>query len=256
MKVSIITATYNSAATIADTVKSVANQSYSDIEHLIIDGLSKDHTLDIVKNHHRDNVKIFSSKDKGIYDAMNKGIDAASGEIIGILNSDDMYASPHIISQVVGIFNQYGVDTLYGDLDFVDATNTQKVVRRWISGEFFAPNFTKGWMPPHPTFFVRREVYEKFGKFRLDMGSSADYELMLRFLYKYGISTHYLHRIMIHMRMGGASTASLGAHARANKNDRKAWEVNGLHPNWYTLHMKPLRKVLQYFPSLYKVPHL
>ena len=168
MKVSIITATYNSAATIADTVKSVANQSYSDIEHLIIDGLSKDHTLDIVKNHHRDNVKIFSSKDKGIYDAMNKGIDAASGEIIGILNSDDMYASPHIISQVVGIFNQYGVDTLYGDLDFVDATNTQKVVRRWISGEFFAPNFTKGWMPPHPTFFVRREVYEKFGKFRLD----------------------------------------------------------------------------------------
>ncbi|MCB0648953.1 MAG: glycosyltransferase [Saprospiraceae bacterium] len=255
MKVSIITATYNSASTIADTVKSVADQSYSNIEHLIIDGLSKDNTLDIVKSYGDERIKILSGKDNGIYDAMNKGIDAANGDIIGILNSDDFYASSKIIEQVVGVFNQYGVDTVYGDLDFVDPIQTSKVVRRWISGEFYRPNFTKGWMPPHPTFFVKREAYEKYGQFRLDMGSSADYELMLRFLYKNQVSTHYLHRIMIHMRMGGASTASLGAHAKANQYDRRAWEVNGLQPQWYTLHMKPLRKVLQYFPSLYKVPH-
>ena len=255
LKVSIITATYNSASTIADTINSVAEQTYPYIEHLIVDGFSKDNTLDIVKSYTDERIKILSGKDKGIYDAMNKGIDAATGDIIGILNSDDFYASSKIIEQVVGVFKQYSVDTVYGDLDFVDPIQTSKVVRRWISGEFYRPNFTKGWMPPHPTFFVKREVYEKYGQFRLDMGSSADYELMLRFLYKNQVSTHYLHRIMIHMRMGGASTASLGAHAKANQYDRRAWEVNGLQPHWYTLHMKPLRKVLQYFPSLYKVPH-
>ena len=255
LKVSIITATYNSASTIADTIRSVAEQSYPHIEHLIVDGFSKDDTMDIVKSYEDERIKILSGKDKGLYDAMNKGIGAATGDIIGILNSDDFYASSKIIEQVVGVFKQYGVDTVYGDLDFVDPIQTSKVVRRWISGEFYRPNFIKGWMPPHPTFFVKREVYEKYGQFRLDMGSSADYELMLRFLYKNQVSTHYLHRIMIHMRMGGASTASLGAHAKANQYDRRAWEVNGLQPQWYTLHMKPLRKVLQYFPSLYKVPH-
>ncbi|MFY7965555.1 MAG: glycosyltransferase family 2 protein [Chitinophagaceae bacterium] len=245
MKISIITATYNSAATVADTIASVANQSYQNIEHLIIDGLSKDNTLEVVKNS-KHNGPVFSEKDKGIYDAMNKGITKASGDVIGILNSDDFYASNDIIEQVAHLFATTNCDLLYGDLHFVHQNDTTKVKRKWISGNYKLRDFIYGWMPPHPTFFVRKEVYEKYGMFNMQLGSAADYELMLRFMYKHQLKTTYLNKVMVLFRVGGASTKNLNNRVKANINDRKAWVVNGLTPKWFTLHLKPIRKIKQF----------
>jgi len=245
MKISIITATYNSAVTVADTIESVANQTYKNIEHLIIDGLSKDKTLDVVKSS-KHNGPIFSEKDKGIYDAMNKGIVKASGDVIGILNSDDFYASDDIIEQVAHLFATTNCDLLYGDLYFIDQNNTSKVKRKWISGNYKLKDFLYGWMPPHPTFFVRKEVYEKYGMFNMELGSAADYELMLRFMFKHKLKTSYLNKVMVLFRVGGASTKNLNNRVKANMNDRRAWAVNGLTPKWFTLHLKPLRKIRQF----------
>lgn len=245
MKISIITATYNSAVTVADTIESVANQRYKNIEHLIIDGLSKDKTLDVVKSS-KHNGPIFSEKDKGIYDAMNKGIVKASGDVIGILNSDDFYASDDIIEQVAHLFATTNCDLLYGDLYFIDQNNTSKVKRKWISGNYKLKDFLYGWMPPHPTFFVRKEVYEKYGMFNMELGSAADYELMLRFMFKHKLKTSYLNKVMVLFRVGGASTKNLNNRVKANMNDRRAWVVNGLTPKWFTLHLKPLRKIKQF----------
>lgn len=245
LKISIITATYNSAATVADTIESVASQTYNNIEHLIIDGLSKDNTLEVVKNSNHQG-PVFSEKDKGIYDAMNKGIAKASGNIIGILNSDDFYASNDIIEQVAHLFATTNCDLLYGDLHFIDQNNINKVKRKWISGNYKLKDFIYGWMPPHPTFFVRKEVYEKYGMFNMELGSAADYELMLRFMYKHKLKTSYLNTVMVLFRVGGASTKNINNRVKANINDRKAWVVNGLTPKWFTLHLKPLRKIKQF----------
>jgi len=245
MKISIITATYNSAVTVADTIESVANQTYKNIEHLIIDGLSKDKTLDVVKSS-KHNGPVYSEKDKGIYDAMNKGIVKASGDVIGILNSDDFYASDDIIEQVAHLFATTNCDLLYGDLYFIDQNDTSKVKRKWISGNYKLKDFLYGWMPPHPTFFVRKEVYEKYGMFNMELGSAADYELMLRFMFKHKLKTSYLNKVMVLFRVGGASTKNLNNRVKANMNDRRAWVVNGLTPKWFTLHLKPLRKIRQF----------
>ena len=183
LKVSIITATYNSAKTVGDTLESVAQQSYQNIEHLIVDGVSKDQTLEIVKQFpHVGAVRC--EKDRGIYDAMNKGIGMASGDVIGILNSDDIYQDSSVISKVAEEFRDPTVMAVYGDLVYVEEDNLAKVVRNWQSGSFDRKKFLNGWMPPHPTFFVRREAYESCGTFDLEFKSAADYELMLRFLYK------------------------------------------------------------------------
>ena len=245
MKISIITATYNSAATIADTIESVSSQTYKNIEHIIIDGLSKDKTLEIVKNSKHIG-PVFSEKDKGIYDAMNKGIVKASGDIIGILNSDDFYASNDVIEQVANLFETTNCDLLYGDLYFIDQNNTSKVKRKWVAGNYKLKDFLYGWMPPHPTFFVRKDIYEKYGMFNMELGSAADYELMLRFMYKNKLKTAYLNKVMVLFRIGGASTKNLNNRVKANLNDRRAWVVNHLTPKWFTLHLKPLRKIKQF----------
>ena len=245
MKISIITATYNSAGTVADTIQSVANQSYKKIEHIIIDGLSKDNTLEVVKNSEH-NGPVYSEKDKGIYDAMNKGISKATGDVIGILNSDDFYASNDIIEQVAHLFETTDCDLLYGDLYFVDQNDINKIKRKWISGGYKLKDFLYGWMPPHPTFFVRKEVYEKYGVFNMELGSAADYELMLRLMYKHKLKTAYLNKVMVLFRIGGASTKNINNRVKANLNDRRAWIVNGLTPKWFTLHLKPLRKIKQF----------
>ncbi len=251
LKISIITATYNSEATIRHTLECIQNQSHPHIEHIIVDGGSTDQTMDIVATFPHV-AKVICEPDQGIYDAMNKGILAATGDIIGILNSDDFYAYDHVLEQVEGIFRQFSVDSVYSNLDFVKNEDF-KIVRRWISGPFHAYKFYHGWMPPHPTFFATKKAYEDFGLFDLNMGTSADYELMLRFLLKNQLTTHYLDRTTVHMRMGGASTASIQAHVRANIFDRKAWLKNNLDPKWYTLYMKPARKIVQYFPRLIKI---
>lgn len=245
MKISLITATYNSASTLRDTLQCVQQQDYPHIEHIIMDGRSTDDTLKIAGEFPHI-AKIFSEKDKGIYDAMNKGIAAATGDVIGILNSDDLYAHSKVIATVARAFENPEVQCSYADLEYVQRDNTDKVVRTWKSGRYTKSSFYFGWMPPHPTFFVRRTVYEKAGLFNLSLGSAADYELMLRILLKYEIPAAYINQVMVKMRMGGVSTASLRNRIEANRRDRLAWKVNGLDPYFFTLYMKPLRKLGQF----------
>jgi glycosyltransferase involved in cell wall biosynthesis len=246
MKVSIITIAYNSQETIADTIRSVISQVYPDIEYIIVDGGSRDQTVDIVKGFGAGVTKWVSEKDKGIYDAMNKGVTMASGDVIGILNSDDFYADNQVISDVVKSFQASGADGLYADLVYVNRDQPDKTVRSWKAGDYRHGKFLSGWMPPHPTFFVRRHCYEKFGTYTLELRSAADYELMLRFIHKHQISMTYLPRVITKMRLGGQSNVTLMNRIKANLEDRKAWKMNGLHPGLFTLTRKPLSKVIQF----------
>jgi glycosyltransferase involved in cell wall biosynthesis len=249
MKVSIITITYNSAETIEDTIQSVLSQDYKDIEYIIVDGASKDRTLEIIDRYKSSVSKFVSERDKGIYDAMNKGVAMATGDIIGILNSDDFYADAHVISDIVKTIQQSNGDACYADLVYVDRIATNKVIRSWKSGEYRHGDFLRGWMPPHPTFFVKRSVYEAHGNYSLQLRSAADYELMLRFIHKHGIRLSYLPRVITKMRAGGQSNVTLKNRWRANKEDRLAWKMNGLQPGFLTLVRKPLSKLLQYLPG-------
>jgi len=243
--VSIVTIAYNSADTIRDTLISVAQQDYPNIEHVIIDGASKDNTIDIVRQF--PNIKtIISERDNGLYDAMNKGIRHSKGDIIGILNSDDFYVSPTVISEVVQKMTGDHAEALYADLVFVNRKNTDLVFRYWHAGKFKPSHFLYGWMPPHPTFFVFRDLYDQLGVFKTQLTYSADYELMLRFLYKQKISVSYLPKVIVKMRMGGVSNASLSNRLKANKEDREAWRLNQLRPLFFTHWLKPVRKIIQF----------
>lgn len=250
--ISIITATCNAAATIADCLESVRTQT-APCEHLIIDNASTDGTLALVDEYPHVQ-RVVSEPDRGIYDAMNKGIALATGEVIGILNADDFYADERVLERVARVFEDPAVMSCYGDLEYVRESNTEttqtaqcKVVRYWKSGSFTPSSFYWGWMPPHPTFFVRRCVYQQYGVFNTGLGSAADYELMLRLLLKNRLKTVYIPQVLVKMRVGGASNKSLTARLRANRMDRRAWEVNGLTPYPWTMLMKPLRKLPQWF---------
>jgi glycosyltransferase involved in cell wall biosynthesis len=245
MKVSIITATYNSAATLEACLRSVAAQDHKSIEHIIIDGGSSDDTLQIVEKYKSNIAKVVSEMDEGIYYALNKGISLATGDIIGILHSDDFYVNEKVISKVAAEFEK-GADSVYSDLQYVDRSNTDKVIRNWRSGEYKEGIFLSGWMPPHPTFFIRRSCYEKYGAFNTKLRSAADYELMLRMLHKHEISTAYIPEVLVKMRVGGKSNATLMNRIRANKEDRLAWKLNSLEPGMFTLIFKPLSKIRQY----------
>lgn len=244
MKVSIITIAYNSAETIEDTIKSVTSQDYSDLEYIIIDGGSTDDTLAIVEKYKDKISKVISEPDKGIYDAMNKGVANATGELIGILNSDDIYADEKVVSDIVEKIGEK--DAIYADLVYVDRDKTDKVTRYWKSGEYKKGDFLKGWMPPHPTFFVRKKCYNDYGTYNLKLKSAADYECMLRMIHKHEISLAYLPRVITKMRVGGQSNVTVNNRVKANQEDRMAWEMNGLQPKFYTLYLKPLRKVGQF----------
>lgn len=242
--ISIITATFNSAEYCTSCIESVVRQAGS-FEHIFVDGGSDDGTLDIVTSYSHIS-KVVSERDRGIYDAMNKGISLATGEVIGILNSDDFYADQHVLIKVAEAFKDERIDSCYGDLQYVDAVDSSKIIRNWKSGHYHEHGFYWGWMPPHPAFFVRRRVYEKYGMFNLDLGSAADYELMLRFLVKHKITTTYIPEVLVKMRAGGVSNASLKNRIKANRMDRMAWEVNGLKPYPWTTYLKPLRKIRQF----------
>lgn len=246
MKISIITVCYNSEKTIADCITSVVNQSYDNLEYIVIDGKSTDTTMEIIASFGDQIFKVVSEKDKGMYDAINKGIRMASGDIIGVLNSDDYYTDGLVIEDVMSKFNEANSDALYADLNYVDQIDTNNVVRYWKSGDYKPNSFLSGWMPPHPTFFIRKEWYLKYGEYSLELVSAADYELMLRMVLKHGARLAYLPRVIVNMRVGGMSNSSLRNRLRANKEDRKAWEMNGLTPKYYTLIFKPLRKIIQY----------
>jgi len=246
MLVSIITATYNSAATLKDCLQSVANQTHPSIEHLIIDGASNDETVAVAKAFPHIST-IVSERDGGIYDAMNKGIAHATGDIIGILNSDDFYVDEQVIQAIVSVFENSNCDVVYADLQYVDRERTDKIIRTWKSGTMQQHSFLYGWMPPHPTVFVRRKVYEQYGAFNLALKSAADYEFMLRVLYKEKCRVAYLPKTIVKMRDGGKSNQSIQNRIRANREDKKAWALNDLHPYFFTLLLKPARKLIQYF---------
>jgi glycosyltransferase involved in cell wall biosynthesis len=242
-KISIITVTYNAAATLVDCLASVAGQSFVGIEHIIIDGGSTDETLAVARSF-RHVSQIVSEPDQGIYDAMNKGVRLAKEDIIGILNADDFYASPDVLAKVVAVFEDPDIDACFGDLVYV-STDTGKVVRYWRSGTFARRKFFWGWMPPHPAFFARRSVYDRFGLFSLDLGSAADYELMLRFLVKHEVNAVHIAEVLVKMHTGGVSMLWRNRF-KANRMDRKAWTANGLKPYPWTLWLKPLRKIGQW----------
>jgi glycosyltransferase involved in cell wall biosynthesis len=247
MKVSIITAVYNNVAYIQDAIESVLAQDYQNLEYVVIDGGSTDGTIEVIRQYENRIAVIVSEPDKGLYDALNKGVRKATGDVIGFLHADDMYASPHAISKMVEVFQLQGCDTAYSDLLYVDATNTDKIVRYWQAAKYAADAFLKGWMPPHPTFFVKKTIYQQYGAYNTAMRISADYELMLRLLHRHHVSTAYLPEITVKMRVGGVSNASLLSRWRANMEDREAWKVNNLKPYFYTLYAKPFSKLVQYF---------
>jgi len=245
VNVSIITASYNAVSTIQDCIESVYKQNIP-VEHIIIDGCSDDGTLKIIEKYKSVISTIVSEKDEGIYDGINKGIKLATGDIIGLLHADDVYADLKIISKITEVFSDKNVESCYGDLVYVDPEDTRKVTRYWKAGSYKNKRFYYGWMPPHPTFFVRRSIYEKYGDFNTEFGTSADYELMLRFLMKNNVKTRYIPKVLVKMRTGGASNVSLKNRVIANCNDRLAWKVNGLKPYPFTLILKPLIKIRQF----------
>jgi len=228
MKISIITATYNSAATIASCISSVNNQTYPDIEHIIIDGASKDNTIQLIDSQQNRVKKRISESDNGIYDAMNKGISIATGEIVAILNSDDIYFDNFAIERVMEIFKTTQTDCVYADLFYVDRVNTNKVVRYWKTNEYKLGAFNKGWHPGHPSFFLKNQIYKQYGDFDLSFVLAADFELMLRMLEKYRISSTYLPLPLVKMRLGGATNKSLVNIYNQNIECIRAFKKNGL----------------------------
>lgn len=254
MKISIVTITYNSAATVEDTLKSVTSQDYPDIEYLVIDGRSKDNTLDIVKKYKDKITRIVSERDGGLYFGLNKGLQLATGDVVGALHSDDMYVDEKVISKIVTKFKEDPtVEGVYADLVFVGRDDLNKPLRFWKAGEYSEGAFEKGWMPPHPTFFVKKEVYEKYGYLNTELKLSADYELMLRLVHKHKIKIVYLPETIVKMRMGGVSNVSFFVKLKANIEDKLAWKMNKLKPGLFTTLLKPLRKIGQYFKRAYQM---
>jgi glycosyltransferase len=221
-------------------------QSCQEVEYIIIDGGSTDATLEII-NKYKDKIfKIISEPDKGIYDAMNKGIKMATGDIVGILNSDDFYNNPNVLDNVINEFKRSDVDVVYGDIVYVDRENTQKQVRRWQAGSYKQKNLKDGWIMPHPAFFVKKEVYDKFGLFNLNFRIAADYELMLRFL-KNGLSVSYLPEVLVCMREGGYSASGLKKRFSGWVELKQAWRINNLKLPLFFITRRILSKVKQYF---------
>ena len=217
LKVSIVTVSFNAANTIEQTIQSVVNQDYPHVEYIIMDGNSKDDTVSIA-NRYADNItKIISAPDKGIYDAMNKGIALATGDVIGILNADDQFAHAQVISTIAKVLDNPTLSACYGDLIYFCNETPNKINRYWKGSPFKVGSFAKGWNPPHPTFFVKREIYEKYGCFDLSYTMGNDIELMMRFLEKYQITTAYIPQILVKMRLGGVSNRSIGNILKQNK---------------------------------------
>jgi glycosyltransferase len=246
MKISVITATYNSAQTLKDTIKSLNSQSYPDIEYIIVDGASTDSTLTIVEQYGHRVTTVISEKDNGIYDALNKGIALATGDVVGFLHSDDLFADDRVLSRIAAEFSKESTDAVYGDLNYVSKFDTTKIIRRWISGNFNRSKFRNGWMPPHPTFYMKRKHYRSLGSFDLKFSISSDYESMLRYLWKNKLCATYIPKVLINMRVGGESNRSLANIWKKTNEDVNAMMKNGISP-LRGLVFKNLSKISQFF---------
>jgi glycosyltransferase involved in cell wall biosynthesis len=246
LKVSIITVVLNGAGTIKDTIKSVLSQDYPDIEYIVIDGGSTDETLRILADYQGKISKCVSGQDKGIYDAMNKGIKLSTGDIIAALNSNDIYADKSIVSQIVKHIQENNLDAAYGDLAYVYPENTGRIKRYWKAGTYQQGAFFKGWVPPHPTFFCRKQIFEKYGYFNDTFQIAADFELMLRFIEKHQIKVGYLPKVLVKMRTGGKANALMGI-LRGNHEILTSFRLNGFHLSpWFFIY-KPIIKISQIF---------
>ena len=245
MKVTLITVVYNNRATIAHAINSVLSQDYPDIEYIIVDGQSTDGTTEIIRSYQDRLSQLICEPDGGIYDAMNKGLIRATGEIVGFLNSDDFYPNSNIISTVVQTFKTHNVDSVFGDLVFVSPQNLDRVVRYYSSAHFHPRRFAWGWMQAHPTFFVRRQIYEKYGLFKTDYQIAADYELSVRFLAKHKISYHYIPQVLVKMRTGGISNKNLISNWILNKEIVRSCTENDIPTNMVKVLSKYPTKIFQ-----------
>lgn len=226
MKISIITAVRNRAGTIAEAVRSLQAQSHADHEHLVMDAVSSDGTLDVLTSLADPRMRVVSEHDGGIYDALNKGMSRSTGEVIGILHSDDVFASPHVLAAVAKAFDADGVDAVYGDLQYVSAHDPARVIRHWTSGAYHPGMLRRGWMPPHPALFIRREVYEMHGGCDTSYKIAADYDAILRWFGWGGIRAAYVPQVLVKMRAGGVSNRSLPNIVRKSREDYRALRTN------------------------------
>jgi glycosyltransferase len=228
MKVSIITAVFNRRDTIEDALDAVSRQDYAGIEHIVVDGASQDGTVEVLERRRSGIAVLVSERDDGIYDALNKGIGLATGDVIGFLHADDLFADVRVVSRVAAAFADPSVEAVYGDLDYVSRIDAQRVIRRWRAGTYSPRRLAWGWMPPHPTFYVRRSVYERLGGFDTRHRIAADYDCILRFLGRGGIVPAYIPEVLVKMRLGGESNRSVGNILRKSLEDYRALRVNGV----------------------------
>ncbi len=247
LTISVVSVCFNAVRTLGDTLASVACQSYQGVDHLIIDGASTDGTVEILKGWEQGFIRWVSEPDCGIYDAMNKGISMATGDVIGTLNADDVYASDSILAQVAEVFADPTVDACYADLVYVDQHDPSRIVRYWKSRAYEDGLFERGWMPAHPTFFVRRSVYERFGGFDLNFPRQADFELTMRFLAVHKIKTVYVPNVWVKMRMGGVSNNSIRGVMKGNLEAWRACRKNGLDVGMFFIPRKILSRIPQFF---------
>lgn len=241
MKITIITVAFNAARTIADTLDSVASQTHPDIEHIVVDGASTDDTLDIVGRHGKHVARLVSEPDHGIYDAMNKGLSVATGEVVGFLNADDVYADNGVLTRVAANLAKEGLDALFGDAEFVNSARPDHPLRRYRSDRFCPERIAWGWMPAHPALFLKRSVYERFGQFRTDYRIAGDFELVARIFHGGTLSYRHMSEVLVRMRTGGISTGGWRNTILLNREVLRACRENGISTN--------LPKILSKYPA-------
>lgn len=251
MKISVVTVTFNSASTLKDTIESVMKQDHANVEHVLVDGGSTDGTVDIIKSYSHIR-KWVSERDKGLYDAINKGILMADGDVVGILNSDDFFPNSQVLSKVADKLSNESCDAVIGDIAFVRPDSLSRIVRYYPAKNFHPGKFAAGFMPPHPSFYVRRHLYQDYGLYKPDYKIAADYELLIRFLYTKKIRYSYIPEIMVYMRTGGVSNQSVKSRYILNKEIIKACAENGIQTNMFRLSMKYFTKVFEYLTPLFK----
>jgi glycosyltransferase involved in cell wall biosynthesis len=246
MKISIITAVFNAAGTIEETLLSVAQQTHPDVEHVVVDGASSDATLEIIARHRDKLTRVVSEPDHGVYDAMNKGIKRASGDVIGFLNADDVYASKDVLSRVVGIMEREGLDALFGDVEFFRPKDPTRTVRRYRSARFSPDQIALGWMPAHPALFLRRRVYESYGLFRTDYRIAGDFEYCARIFHSNTLVYRSLPETLVRMRTGGISTSGWRNTLLLNREVLRACRENGIDTNILKIFSKYPAKLLEF----------
>jgi glycosyltransferase involved in cell wall biosynthesis len=247
MKISLITVSYQSVATIRKTIESVISQKFDNIEYIVIDGNSCDGTIDLIRSFGINIHRFISEPDKGIYNAMNKGIKLATGDVVGILNSDDFFVNDMVIEKVSETFLNSDIDVLYADVQFVDPNNINKVVRYYSSKRFKPSKFKYGFMPAHPSFYARRELFEKIGYYKENYQIASDYELLIRFLYKHKLKSKYIEMPFVSMRTGGISNKSLKSNYILNQEIIRACKENGINTNIFYVYSKYFTKVFELF---------